>query len=125
MRRLGYVSSATAGSLAGQYISVAQFSAGSGSYDGSGFFYICRFIPSSASTVSGMRFFVGMSSNISAATNVDPSTLTNSIGVGQLSTDATQLYLCYGGSAAQTTIALGATYFPGNTLSTTPYELAI
>lgn len=125
MRRLGYVSAAAAGSLAGQYISVAQFSCGSGSNDGSGFFFVIRWVPSDAATVAGERNFVGLSSSVAAPTNVEPSTLTNSIGVAQLSTDSAQLYLVYGGSAAQTPIALGSTNFPAGTQSTTAFELAI
>lgn len=125
MRRLGYVSAATAGSLAGGYTTAAQFTCGSGSADGSGFFYVVRWIPSDAATVSGERNFVGLSSSVAAPTNVDPSTLTNTIGVGQQATDATQLYLFTGGSSAQTPVALGATNFPGATLSTVAYELAI
>lgn len=125
MKRLGYVSGNPAGNLAGHYQTAAQVSCGSGTGAGSGFFYVCRFIPSSAGVVSGSRLYVGMGSNVAAPTNVDPSTLTNHVGVAQLSTDATQLYLVYGGSSAQTAIALGAVNFPGNTLSTTAYELAI
>ncbi|HSX06618.1 MAG TPA: hypothetical protein VLG92_02775 [Candidatus Saccharimonadia bacterium] len=124
MRRLGYVSSSTAGSLAGHYVNVAQFSCGSGSSDGSGLFFVIRWVPSDAATVSGERVFVGLSSSVAAPTNVEPNTLTNAIGVAQLSTDATQLYVVYGGSSAQTAIALG-TNFPGATLGTTAYELAI
>jgi hypothetical protein len=124
MRRLGYVASATAGSLAEARVAAAQFSAGSGSNDGSGFFLTMRWVPSDAATVSGERNFVGMMNSTAAATNVEPSTLTNTIGVAQLSTDATQLYLVYGGSAAQTAIALG-TNFPGATLSTTAFEFSL
>ncbi|HEY4963601.1 MAG TPA: hypothetical protein VIH90_02795 [Candidatus Saccharimonadales bacterium] len=124
MRRLGYVSSTTAGSLTEARIAVAQFSCGSGANDGSGFFYVSRWIPSDAATVSGERNFCGLMNSTAAATNVEPNTLTNCIGVAQLSTDATQLYIVYAGSAAQTAIPLG-TNFPGATLSSTPYELAI
>ncbi|HSX05748.1 MAG TPA: hypothetical protein VLF69_04735 [Candidatus Saccharimonadales bacterium] len=124
MRRLGFVSSSTAGSLAEARVAAAQFSCGSGSNDGSGFFFVIRWVPSDAATVSGERNFVGLMNSTAAATNVEPSTLTNTVGVAQLSTDATQLYIVYGGSSAQTPIALG-TNFPGATLSTTAYELAI
>ncbi|HSX30987.1 MAG TPA: hypothetical protein VLE99_03660 [Candidatus Saccharimonadales bacterium] len=124
MRRLGFVSSSTAGSLAEARVAAAQFSCGSGSNDGSGFFFVIRWVPSDAATVAGERNFVGLMNSTSAATNVEPNTLTNTIGVAQLSTDATQLYIVYGGSSAQTQIALG-TNFPGATISTTAYELAI
>ncbi|MDB5184445.1 MAG: fibronectin type domain protein [Candidatus Saccharibacteria bacterium] len=127
MRRLGFVTAATAGSLAEGRMSVGQFTCGTGAAtgDGSGFYYVVRWVPSDAAAVSGERSFVGLSSSTSAATNVEPSTLLNQIGVAQLSTDATQLYLVYGGSTAQTSIALGAANFPAGTLSTTAYELAI
>lgn len=110
-RRLGYVSGTTAGSLSGHYVPVAQFTTGNGAGLG-GFFYSCRFGISDAAAVSGARSFVGISSGVAAPTNVEPSTLLNSIGVAQLSTDATQLYLVYGGSAAQAAIALGANFPP-------------
>ncbi len=124
MRRIGYVSSTTAGSLAEARIAVAQFSCGSGSNDGSGFFYDVRWVPSDAAAVAGERNFIGLTSSTAAATNVEPSTLTNCIGVAQLSTDTTQLYLVYGGTSAQTAIPLG-TNFPGAQRSTVAYDLAI
>ena len=83
------MSTARAGNFAGQYSTVAQFTTGDGAGLG-GFFYSCRFAFTDAATVSGARAFVGMSSSTSTATNVEPSTLTNSIGVAQLSTDSTQ-----------------------------------
>lgn len=125
MRRLGYVSSTTAGSLAYQYWTAGQFSAGSGSSDGSGFLFVARFVPSDAAAVTGARFYCGIGSNVSAPTNVEPNTLTNHIGIAQLSTDATQFYLVYGGSAAQTAIALGTTLGAPNTLGTVAWEIAI
>ena len=124
MRRIGYVSSATAGSLAEARVAVAQFSCGSGSNDGSGFFFVTRWVPSDAATVAGERNFVGLMNSTAAATNVEPNTLTNCVGIAQLSTDATQLYMVHGGTSAQTAVALG-TNFPGATLSTVAYELAI
>lgn len=111
IRRLGYTSTAaTAGSLWSIRNGSAQFSTGNGSGLG-GFFQSIRFAVTDAAVVSGARMFLGVSSATGAPTNVEPSTLTNAFGIAQLSTDATQLYLCYGGSAAQTAVALG-TGFP-------------
>ncbi len=111
MRRLGYTSTAaTAGSLWSVRNAAAQFSTGNGSGLG-GFFQSIRFAVTDAAVVSGARMFLGVSATTTAPTNVEPSTLLNCFGVGQLSTDATQLYLFYGGSAAQTAVALG-TGFP-------------
>lgn len=110
-KRLGYVSAATAGALTGHYNTVAQFTTGTGAGLG-GFFYSCRFGFTDATTVAGVRSFVGMSSSTAAFTNVEPSTITNCIGVAQLSTSSTQLYIVYGGSAAQTAIPLGTNFPP-------------
>ncbi len=108
--RLGYASATTAGSLSGTYTATAQYALGNGSYGGFQFTWRLNF--SDPAAVSGARAFVGMSSNVSPPTNVEANTLTNSIGLAQLSTDATQLYIVYGGSAAQTAIALGIGFPP-------------
>ena len=110
IRRLGYVSAATAAALFSIRNGAAQFTVGDGSGTG-GFFQSIRFAVTDAAVVSGARMFLGVSSTTTAPTNVEPNTLTNCFGIGQLSTDATQLYLFYGGSAAQTAVALG-TGFP-------------
>lgn len=112
-KRLGYVGAATAGQLAGHYLAVAQYTTGDGSGLG-GFFYSCRFGFSDAAAISTARAFIGLSSNIAAATNVDPSTLNNNFGVAQLGTDSSQLFIVYGGSSAQLPIALGTDFPPMN-----------
>ncbi len=122
LRRLGYVSAATAAAFAESRVSVAQVTIGNGAGVG-GFTKIVRFGCSDAATVAGARQFVGVSSSTAAATNVEPSTLTNVIGVGHGAAD-TNLKLYYGGSAAQTPIDLGIN-FPANTLSVDAYELAL
>lgn len=122
-RRLGFVSTATAGIFGGFRTGVAQWTVGTGGGLG-GFFTVIRFGTADAATVSGARAFIGMSSSTAAPTNVEPSTLTNVIGIAQLSTDATQWYLVYGGSAAQTPIALG-TSLGAPTLTNTIFELAL
>lgn len=122
MRRLGIVSAATGGSLASFRQAAAQIYIGDGGgYQG--FMKIIRFGTSDAATVSGARMFVGISSSVAAPTNVEPSTLTNAIGVGHGASD-TNLKLFYGGSSAQTPIDLGAN-FPTNTLSVDMYELVL
>jgi hypothetical protein len=122
LRRLGYVSVATAAGFAESRAAVAQVTIGNGAGVG-GFTKIVRFGCSDAATVAGARQFVGVSSSTAAATNVEPSTLTNSIGVGHGAAD-TNLKLYYGGSAAQVPIDLGVN-FPVNTLSVDCYELAL
>jgi hypothetical protein len=110
-RRLGYVSVATAAGFAGNFSTTAQWTTGNGTGLG-GFFFSCRFGISDAAAVTGARAFVGLTSSVATPTNVEPSTLLNAIGLSQLSTDATQLYLTSGGSAAQTAIPLGTNFPP-------------
>ncbi len=121
-RRLGYVSSTTAGSLASARVTAAQYSVGDGAGLG-GFFYVTRFGVSDASVLTSARQFVGLCNSTSAPTNVEPSTLTNCIGVGKNAAD-TNLRIFYGGSSAQTPIDLGVN-FPINTRNTDMYELIL
>jgi hypothetical protein len=128
MRRLAYVSAATAGSLASVRTGLGQFTTGTGAGIG-GFYVSFRFARTDAAAVSGVRFFAGMSATTGAPTNVEPSTLVNCIGIAQLSTDSTQMYLVYGGSAAQTAVALGTGFPPFNgtasAINGVPYDLQI
>jgi hypothetical protein len=107
MRRSSYVSAATTGSAC-SIRSASMFTSGTGAGLG-GFYASFRFGVSDAAAVAGARMFVGVDS--ATPTNVEMSTRTNNFGIAQLSTDTTQLYLVYGGSAAQTAVALG-TGFP-------------
>lgn len=121
--RVAYVSATTAAAFASLRVASAWLTTGTGTGLG-GFTYICRFGVSDGAAVAGARMFVGLSSNTGAATNVEPSTLTNSFGVAQLSTDNTQWYFVYGGSAAQTAIALG-TSLGAPTATNTLWDLSL
>lgn len=119
-KRLSVVSAAAAGSLCGYRLSVAQYSVGNGSGLG-GFMYVIRFGVSDAQTAT--RMFVGLRNTTAAPTNIEPSTITNCIGIGNGAAN-TNLFIYYGGSVAQTPINLGAN-FPCNTNSTDLYELTL
>ena len=121
MRRLGYVTATTVGTVGQWRINAQQFTVGGVSGLG-GFTYIVRFGISDAATVAGARMFMGMRSS-ATPTNVEPSTLTNCIGLGHGASD-TNMKLFYGGSSVQTPIDLGAN-FPSGTLSVDVYELAL
>jgi len=122
MRRVSFISSATAGSLSSFRVSVAQITLGDGFGNG-GFYKIIRFGCSDPATVSGARQFCGVSTTTGAPTNVEPSTLLNCIGVGHGAAD-TSLSIFYGGTVAQAPIPLGSN-FPANTLTSDVYELAL
>jgi hypothetical protein len=121
-QRFTVASTGTAGTFANYYQITGSFTLGSATTPAyGGFYFVTRFGISDA--VASPRTFVGVSSNVSAPTNVEPSTLTNSIGVGQGAAD-TNLKIYYGGSASQTPIDLGAN-FPTNTNSVDWYELTL
>jgi hypothetical protein len=119
-RRIGYVSATAAGSTAGARHNLLQLTLGNGAGLG-GFFAVIRF--GFSAVVSDMRAFVGARNNAGAGGNVEPPTLTGSIGVGKGGADA-NLSIFYGGTAAQTPIPLGAN-FPANTENVDLYELAL
>jgi len=120
--KLNYSSSATAGTLGNLYQATSSYTLGvTGTPAYGGFYYVIRF--GIADSVASPRTFVGLTSSVSAPTNVEPSTLTNSIGVGQGAAN-TNLFVYYGGSAAQTPIDLGVN-FPTNTNSADWYELTL
>lgn len=125
IRRLGYISASNAGSLAEQRFTAAQYTAGTGINGIGGFFYCVRFVPSNAADVSGERFSIGMINSTAAATNVEPNTLKNCIMLSQLSTDATRWYITYGGTEAQTPIAVNASVGSPASRTTDFYELII
>ncbi len=113
-KRLGFVSAATAGAMTEHRLAGNPLvSTGNGGGLG-GFFYSGRFAIADAAVVAGARGFHGLIAGNAAATNVEPDSLINCIGVAQLSTDATQLYLVYGGSSAQAAIPLGVNFPPMN-----------
>lgn len=81
IRKVEYlVTVAATTAVAGFFSGIANFARGSGT-DG-GFHYVCRFGPATGVTAANRRLFVGMSNLLVAPTDVNPSTLTNMIGVG-------------------------------------------
>lgn len=112
--RIGYVSAAGAGSIAG--LRAAQSLASR--YGG--FKMIVRFGVSDAALVATANMFVGLRSGTAAEGDVAPSTLTNMIGVGCDSGDTElQLYAADGTPRARTSLGVN---FPVNTINTDVYE---
>ena len=108
---MAFITAAGAGSLAYMYPSPTGKLLFIGNGSGvSGFLFGAEFIPNN--NISDGRYFYGLTSSTSAPTNVEPSTLTNCIGVAKLAGSA-NLQIVYGGSAAQTPIDLGVN-FPAN-----------
>lgn len=105
VRRVGYVSTAIAGTLAGFRHGSAQLFRGL--TDRGGFHIILRFAVSDAALVAASRTFIGMHSSISAPTNVQPSSLTNIIGVGEDDGDANWHVMHNDGAGTATRIDTG------------------
>lgn len=121
MTRLGYVSAATAGALAGAREAVAKYTTGAGGLLG-GFYARYRFAPSDAAAVAGARMFVGLAASTGAPTNVDPTTLVNVVGVAQIAA-SNNLQIYGAGASVGSAVDLGVN-FPANG-NVAAYELTL
>lgn len=119
--KLAVLSGGTAGSLAELWYGVAQHFRGNAAGLG-GFSLVCRFLnDTNAST--GDRMFVGLRSSPAAATNVEPSSLTNIIGVGFDAADANLQIMVNDGVGTATKTDLGANF--AKATLTNVYELRL
>lgn len=122
--RVGYVSAASAGSLAGIRVAAAQYTTGQASSLLGGFLLRIRFNPSDAAPVSGARGFVGMQALTTAPTNVNPATgITNCIGVAQIDGTTNLCIVANNGTTSITPVNLGSG-FPADSVSSA-YELTL
>lgn len=120
-KRVGYVSAATAAAVGGVRSPQLAFWRGNAAGLG-GFTFVMRFAVSDAVLVTTGRTFCGLN-NGGAPTDVDPSTLTNIIGVGANAGDTTlQLYAA--GSSAQARTSLGASFPINGGTNNEIYEVA-
>jgi hypothetical protein len=119
LRRLGYVSGAGAGSSAGTRHALAQFWRGDSAGRG-GFLYVARF--GISQTQTGYRWFVGLWATTTAIGNVNPSTLTNLVGVGMDTGDTTIQVMFNDGAGTATKVNTG---FARPTAVTEVYEVRI
>ena len=95
MNRIGFTGSGS--TVAGWYTSSAT-----GVYIFTGAFsLVYHFALSDPSLVTTARMFIGLSNSLSAATNVDPASLTQCIGIAQLATDSSQFYAVWGAGSGQ------------------------
>ena len=90
---------------------------------GGGMYIDHSFTIDDSPTVAGARHFAGVSASVAVPANIEPNLILNSIGIVQLSTDATQLYIQYGNATTVVTVPLGATNFPISTANA--YRLQI
>jgi len=123
LRRIGYVSVATAGGICGTRHGALQWARSVDPALG-GWTYSARFGVSDASAVANARMFVGMTARPSGGSlpNANPSTNVNIIGVGNDVGEANLSIMHNDGSGTATKIGLGSA-FPANTRNTDAYEL--
>jgi hypothetical protein len=119
--RQGFQTSTTAGQVAflrygGGYITTGGTGVG-------GFHFKIRFQIIDPATVTGARMFVGVSTTITAPTNVEPSTLVQCAGIGHGASD-TNMKIFWGGATAQAPVDLGAS-FPISGANGGIYELEL
>ena len=121
MARVGYVSAASAGSSAGWRFGVAGVGVVRGDAAGIGGFDV-KFRYGIATLPSAGRVFVGLHSASTVIGNVDPSTLTQIVGVGADAADTNLSVMHNDGSGTATKIALGAA-FPAKTTALDIYDV--
>jgi hypothetical protein len=121
MRRLGFVTGTTPGTIGRVYINnggdISLFTNGGASGLG-GYTAVVQF--GISDTVSGARMFVGFAPSI-LASNVEPSTLLNVVGMGHGAGQTTMRMFC-AGSASGSAIDLGVDFPVDNT---TPYRMSL
>lgn len=120
LRRLAYVSAATAGSSAGTRNNAAQFYRGNAAGRG-GFLFVARFTLDTVQ--SGMRWFVGMVNATAVIGNVNPSTLTNMFGFGIDASQTTVRFFYNDGAGTASSVDLGVN-FPATTVDVV-YEIRL
>jgi hypothetical protein len=90
-----------------------------------GFHFICRFGPATGVATATNRAFVGLQGGTSAPTDVEPSSIVNTLGVGWDAADDNIQFMHNDGSGTATKVDLGAS-FPVPTVDRTHvYELAM
>lgn len=120
LRQLAYVSAAVAGSSAGTRHAALQFWRGDAAGRG-GFLYTTKFVVDTVT--AGMRWFVGLLGSAAVIGNVNPSTLTNIIGIAIDAGQTTVRVMNNDGAGAATVLDLGAS-FPAATAGAV-YEVTL
>lgn len=125
MKRLEYlVTTAATTAVAGFRAAAAQWGIGASSAGDGGFSFICRWGPATGVATATNRAFVGMANSTAAPTDVEPSTITNIVGMGWDAAD-TNIQIMYRGAGAVTKVDLGASFPVPTADRTKVYELAM
>lgn len=124
-KRLDYlVTTAAATAVAGFRYAAAQWTIGAATAGDGGFHMIFRWAPATGVATATNRCFVGMANTTAAPTDVEPSTITNIVGVGWDAADA-NIQIMHRGTGAITKVNLGASFPVPTTDRTESYEIAL
>ena len=125
MKRLEHlVTVAATTAVAGFRGTAAKWGVGGAAAGDGGFHFICRFGPATGVGTTTHRLFVGMSNATAAPTDVEPSSIVNSVGVGYDAAD-TNMQIMHRGAGAVTKIDLGASFPVPTADRTKVYELVM
>jgi hypothetical protein len=125
MKRIeALVTVAATTAVAGWRGAAALFGVGGAAAGDGGFHFICRFGPATGVATTTHRLFVGMANTTAAPTDVEPSTITNIVGVGYDAAD-TNMQIMHRGTGAITKIDLGASFPVPTADRTKVYELVL
>lgn len=126
IRRIEYlVTVAATTAVAGWRSAANMWSVGGTATGVGGFHLVTRFGPATGVTTTTHRLFVGMQSNTSAPTDVEPSTLVNMAGLAYDAADTNMQIMHNDGTGTATKIDLGASFPVPSADRTKAYELAL
>lgn len=125
-KRVEYlVTTAATTAVAGFRLAAAKWTIGSTAADGTGgFHFVCRWGPATGVATATTRCFVGMANTTAAPTDVNPSTITNIVGMGWDSGD-TNIQILYRGTGTVAKIDLGSDFPRPSADRTDVYELTL
>ena len=89
-----------------------------------GFFFACRWGPATGVSTTTNRAFVGLDARTSAPTDVEPSSITNMVGMGWDAAD-TNIQFMYRGAGSVTKVDLGANFAVPTSDRSKLYELVM
>lgn len=125
MKRLDYlVTAPTTSAVAGWRYNQACFALGNDAKIG-GFHYVCRWGPATGVSTSTNRAFVGMRGSTSAPTDVQPSSLTNIVGMAWDAADSNIQIMHNDGSGTATKVDLGGSFPVPTTDRAHVYEIVL
>lgn len=125
LRRIDYlVTTAATTAVAGWRGAAAQFWRGNGAGLG-GFHYVVRWAPATGAATTTSRCFAGLWASTAASTDVQPSTLTNAVGLGFDAADANLQIFTNDNTGTATKTDLGASFVVPTTDRAKVYELAL